>query len=58
MGMLSNNSLFGGQLQKGYNHKSTAQVIYVHTTDQQSVSYFSINHARKLIYCDSNKHKQ
>ena len=30
------------------------RVIYLHTTDQQTVNYYSIIHALELIYFDSN----
>ena len=36
------------------NHERGAQVIYLLTTDRQTVIYYSTNHAQELIYFDSN----
>ena len=51
---MSNNSLFGGQLQRRSNHERVARVIYLRTTDWQTVNYYSRIHALELIYFDSN----
>ena len=52
--LLSNNSLFGGQLKRRSNHERAARVIYLRTTDRQTVNYYSTIHALELIYFDSN----
>ena len=52
--LLSNNSLFGGQLYRRSNHERVARVIYLLTTDRQTVNYYSTIHALELIYFDSN----
>ena len=50
--LLSNNSLFGGQLLRSL--KSRARVIYLHTTNRQTVNYYSTIHKHNLIYFNSN----
>ena len=52
--LLSNNSLFVGQLQNRSNHEREARVIYLLTTDRQTVNYYATIHARVLIYFVSN----
>ena len=51
--LLSNNSLFGDQLKRRSNHEREARVIYLLTTDRQTVNYYSTIHAIELIYFDS-----
>ena len=36
------------------NHERAARVIYLRTTDRQTVNYYSTIHAMGLIYFDSN----
>ena len=36
------------------NHEGSAHVIYLCTTDQQTVNYYSTIHALELIFLDSN----
>ena len=36
------------------NHEREARVIYLLTTDRQTVNYYSTIHALELIYFDSN----
>ena len=52
--LLSNNSLFGGQLLRRLNHEREARVIYLLSTDRQTVNYYSTIHALELIYFYSN----
>ena len=47
-------SLFGGQLSRRSNHQRVARVIYLRSTDRQTVNYYSTIHALELIYFDSN----
>ena len=52
--LLSTNSLFGGQLERRSNHERKARVIYLLTTDRQTVNYYSTIQALELIVFDSN----
>ena len=52
--LLSNNSLFRGQLQRRSNHERIAWVIYLRTIHRQTVNYYSTIHAIELIYFDFN----
>ena len=52
--LLSNKSLFGGQLERRSNHERGARVIYLLTTGRQTLIYYSTNYAQKLVYFDSN----
>ena len=47
--MLSNYSLFGGQLSRKSNHERTARVIYLRTTDRLTMNYYSKIYATELI---------
>ena len=52
--LLCNISLFGGQLLRRSNHERAVRVIYLRSTDRQTVNYYSTIHALELIYFDSN----